>query len=93
MPKEERVFSHVGCWSLSGFVEISEAVFEAGKSLTEKAEQERRMLQNVYIFVGLTAGSSNVRERECVFSISSNGENERECAISVSEKCERESVC
>ena len=28
--------------SLSGFDEISEAVFEAGRSLTEKAEQERK---------------------------------------------------
>ena len=44
----ERVFSHVGCLSPSGFDEISEAVFEAGTSLTEKAEQERKRLQNVY---------------------------------------------
>ena len=33
---------------LSGFDEISEAVFEAGRSLTKKAEQERKRLQNVY---------------------------------------------
>ena len=46
--QEERVFSHVGCLSLSGFDEISEAVFEAGTSLTEKAEEERKRLQNVY---------------------------------------------
>ena len=46
--QEYRVFSHVGCLSLSGFDKISEAVFEAGKSLTEKAEQERKRLQNVY---------------------------------------------
>ena len=39
---EERVFSHVDCLSFSGFDEIFEAVFEAGKSLTEKAEQERK---------------------------------------------------
>ena len=39
---EERVFSHVGCLSLSGFDEISEAVSKAGTSLTEKAEQERK---------------------------------------------------
>ena len=46
--KEERVFSHIGCFSLSGFDEISEAKFEAGTSLTEKAEQERKRLQHVY---------------------------------------------
>ena len=34
--------------SLSGFDEISEAVFEAGTSLTEKVEQKRTRLQNVY---------------------------------------------
>ena len=44
---EERVFSHVGCLSLSESDEISEAVLEAGASLTEKAEQERKRLQNV----------------------------------------------
>ena len=48
MFKEERVFSHVGCSSLSGFDEISDAMIEAGISLTEKAEQERKRLQNVY---------------------------------------------
>ena len=42
MSSEERVFSHVGCLSLSGFDEICEVVFEAGTSLTEKAEQERK---------------------------------------------------
>ena len=31
---EERVFSHVGYLSLSGFDEISEAMFETGTSLT-----------------------------------------------------------
>ena len=35
------VFSHVGCLSFSGFDEISEVVFEAGRSLTEKEEQEK----------------------------------------------------
>ena len=45
---EERVFSHVVYLSLSRFDEISEAVFEAGTSLTEKAEQERKRSQNVY---------------------------------------------
>ncbi len=59
--------------SLSGFDEISEAVFEAGRSLTKKAEQERKRLQNAYIFVGLSAGSQNVRESVCV------------CVVSVSE--------
>ena len=34
--------------SLSGLDEISEAAFEAGTSLTEKAEQERKRSQNVY---------------------------------------------
>ena len=34
--------------SLSGFDEMSETVFEARTSLTEKAEQERKRLQNVY---------------------------------------------
>ena len=34
--------------SLSGFDEISEAVFEAGKSPAQKAEQERKRLENVY---------------------------------------------
>ena len=81
MSYEERVFSHVGCLSLSGFDEISEAVFEAGRNLTEKTEQERKRLQNVYIFVGLTAGSQNVRERVCVVSISHNGERERELSL------------
>ena len=64
------VFSHVGCLSLSVFDEISVVVFEAGASLTEKAEEERKRLQNVYILVGLTAGSQNVRESECAASVS-----------------------
>ena len=57
--------------------------------LEEKAEQERKRFQNVYIFVGLTAGSQNVRERICAVSGSHNGENERVCAISLSKKCKR----
>ena len=36
---EERVFSHVGWLSLFGFDEISEAVFEAGRRLTEKEKR------------------------------------------------------
>ena len=47
MYKDERVFFHVGCLSLSGFDEISEVVFEAGVSLTEKVEPERKRLWNV----------------------------------------------
>ena len=35
------VFYHVGCLSLSGFDEVSVVMFEAGASLTEKAEQEK----------------------------------------------------
>ena len=65
MSSEKRVFSHVGCLSLSGFDEISEAVFEAVKSLTRKVEEEGKRLQNVYIFLGLTAGNQNVREYVC----------------------------
>ena len=45
---EERIFSHVGCLSLSGFDEISKVGFETGTSLTEKVEQGRKRLQNVY---------------------------------------------
>ena len=52
-----------------GFYEISMVVFEAGASLTEKAEEERKRLLNVYIFVGLIAGSQNVREGESVLSL------------------------
>ena len=47
-------------------------MFEAGRSLTEKAEQERKRFQNVYIFAGLTAGSQNVRESVCAVSVSEN---------------------
>ena len=35
-----------------------------GASLIKKAEEERKRLQNIFIFVELTAGSQNVRERE-----------------------------
>ena len=58
--------------SLSGFDDISEVMFAAGKSLTEKAEQERKRLQSVYIFVELAARSQNVRDSECVVSVSCN---------------------
>ena len=40
--EEKRVFSHVGWLSLSGFDEMSEAMYETGTSLAEKAEQERK---------------------------------------------------
>ena len=43
-----RVFSHVGCLSLSGFDKMSEAVRETGTSPTEKAEQERKRSQSIY---------------------------------------------
>ena len=33
---------NVGCLTLSGLDEISEVVFEAGRSLNEKAEQEKK---------------------------------------------------
>ena len=69
MCSRRHVFSYVGCLSLSGFDKISVVVFEAGASQTEKAEQERKRLQKIYIFVRLTAGSQNVRERECVLSL------------------------
>ena len=45
---EERVFSHVGCLSLSGFDEMSKAMRETGTSLAEKAVQERKRSQKVY---------------------------------------------
>ena len=38
----------IDCLSLSGFHEISQAVFETGTSSAEKAKQERKRLQNVY---------------------------------------------
>ena len=45
---EKLVFSHDGCLFLSGFDEISEAVFETRASLTEKVKQERKRFHNVY---------------------------------------------
>ena len=50
----------------------------AEESLTKKAGHERKRLQNIYIFVGLTAGSQNVTESVCVVSGSYNV-REREC--------------
>ena len=70
--------------SLSGFDEISEAVFEVGKGVTEKAEQERKGLQKVYAPMlrilscvtkwreSAVSGSQNVRERDCAVSVSEN---------------------
>ena len=45
-------------------------VFEVEANQTEKAEEERKSLQNVYIFVRVTAGSQNVRERVRLVSVS-----------------------
>ena len=92
---EERVFSRVGCLSLSGFEEISKAVFEAGTSLTEKAEQGRKRSQNVYAPM-LRVLSCLTNWQSLVGSVSRN--EERESAISVSKfvrerERERESVC
>ena len=77
----EGVFSHVGCLSLSGFDEISEAVFEVGRSLIEKAEQERKRLQNVYILVGVDCWKSKCK-RECVCCLWESKWREWECAVS-----------
>ena len=74
---EERVFSHAGCLSLSGFDEISEAEFKAGKSLTEKAEQERKSLQNVYTLLLRVLNCITKWQGQAV-SRSQNEERERE---------------
>ena len=78
--------------SLSGFDEISVVVFEAGASLTEKAKQEKKKVAECIHFRGVDSWKSNVKERECIVSVSHNGKNERVCAISVSEKCNRMSA-
>ena len=44
---EGRVFSHVGCLSLSGFDEMFEAMCETGTSPAEKEEQERKRSQSI----------------------------------------------
>ena len=98
---EESVFSHVGCLSLSGFDEISKAVFETGTSLTEKAEQERKRLQNVYApmlcvlncvlltgKVKLFLKVERERERECCLWELKG----RVCALSLSHNGEKERV-
>ena len=70
------------CWlSLSGFDEISKAVFEAGRSLTEKAEQKRKRMQNVY--------APMLRVLSCVTKWR---ERERESCLWKS-KCKRVRVC
>ena len=89
--KEERVFSPVGCLSLSGYEEISEAAFEAGISLTENPEQERKRLQNVY--------APMLRVLSCVLltgkvKLFLEVEMKRERVLSLEIKmCERECVC
>ena len=70
--------------SLSGFDEISEAVFEAGTSLTEKAEQEKKKKVTECIRTHVTrielcltnwqgqavsGNRSEERERECVYAV------------------------
>ena len=59
------MFPHVGCLSLSVFVEISVVIFEAGASRIEKVEQGRKWLQRVYIFVEVDCWKSNVKDRVC----------------------------
>ena len=57
---------YVGYLSLSGFDKVSEAMRETGTSLTEKAEQERKKLQNVYTSVLCVLSCiTKWREREC----------------------------
>ena len=105
--EEERVFSYVGCLSLSGFDEIFEAVFEAGTSVTEKAERERKMLQNIYapmlrilncisltgkVKLFLEIEMKRERERESAFSVSQIV-CERESAVSGSQNGKKERVC
>ena len=71
--------------SFSGSDEISEAMFEAGTSRTEKAEQERKTLQNVYApMLCLTnwqrqtvSGSQNEEGKSAV----SGSQNEREWVL------------
>ena len=85
---EEHIFSHVGCLSLSGFDKISEAVFETGTSLTEKAEQERKRLQNVYAPMLCVLGCVLLTGKVKLFLEVKNEERERECCLCKS-KCER----
>ena len=72
---------------------MSEAVFEAGTSLTEKEEQERKRLQNVYALMlrvlscGLLSGKVKLfleveMKRESAFSESQNV-RERVCVLSL----------
>ena len=64
-------FCGVECWLMKSGVSlkrVSFRSFSAGR-LTEKAKQERKRLQNVYIFVYVNAGNQNVRETESVLSL------------------------
>ena len=79
--KGERVFSYVGCLSLSGFDEIF--VFEAGRGLTEKAELERKRLQNVHVpMLRVFNCVTKWRERERESAVSGS-QNVRECVLSL----------
>ena len=87
--QEERVFYYVGCLSLSGFDEISVAVFEAGRSLTEKAEQERKRSQNVYAPMLHVLSCVLLTGRVKLFlEVEMKRGRERECRLWKS-KCER----
>ena len=81
---------NVGCLSLSGFDEISEVVFEDGASLTKKAEQERKRLQNVHApMLRVLSCVTKWREREsCLWK----SKCKRVCAVSVSRNGESKSV-
>ena len=66
MSLEERVFSHVGCLSLSRFDEISVAVFKAGRSLTKKGRTRKKKIVECIHFHGVDCWKSKrKRERVC----------------------------
>ena len=68
------------------FREISEAVFEAGRSLTKKTEQERKRSRNVYAPIELCLTNWQGQ------AVSGSRNEERGCCL-WKLKCERESVC
>ena len=63
------------------FDEISEAVLEAGTSLTEKAEQERKRLKNVYAPMLRVLSCVLLTGKVKLFLKVENGERERECCF------------